>query len=195
MGAGFLVSKLLKELKKAPQKAAAIANGEKERLFKFAVVGGSGLLLKLILMGLGVELLGISQYIVIFPAALIVNASNFTLNTLWTFKGFNPGIKGYFKYLGLNAISFIGYMGVYYTFLATGQHYLMAGFYGVCTIGLINFALSRLKSEMKPYEREYSLSWKEFMDKLMEACKDANESINEPNEPNEPKTIPRSKKD
>ena len=145
MGAGFLVSKLLKELKKAPQKAAAIANGEKERLFKFAVVGGSGLLLKLILMGLGVELLGISQYIVIFPAALIVNASNFTLNTLWTFKGFNPGIKGYFKYLGLNAISFIGYMGVYYTFLATGQHYLMAGFYGVCTIGLINFALSRLK--------------------------------------------------
>ncbi len=33
-------------------------------------------------------------------------------------------------------------------------------------LGFADFALSKLKSEMKPYEKDYSLSWKEFIDKF-----------------------------
>lgn len=33
-------------------------------------------------------------------------------------------------------------------------------------LGFADFALSRLKSEMKPYEKEYSMRWKDFMDKF-----------------------------
>ena len=59
-GAGFLVSKLIAELRKAPQKAIEIAKEEKERLFKFAIVGGSGMVLKLILIAIRVELIYLS---------------------------------------------------------------------------------------------------------------------------------------
>lgn len=33
-------------------------------------------------------------------------------------------------------------------------------------LGFADFALERLKSEMKPFEREYSMPWKEFIDKF-----------------------------
>lgn len=33
-------------------------------------------------------------------------------------------------------------------------------------LGFADFALERFKSEMKPYEKEYSMEWKEFMDKF-----------------------------
>jgi len=33
-------------------------------------------------------------------------------------------------------------------------------------LGFVDFALSKLKSEMKPYEKEYLMQWKEFVYKF-----------------------------
>lgn len=35
-------------------------------------------------------------------------------------------------------------------------------------LGFADFALGRLKSEMKPYEKEYAMQWREFIDKFEE---------------------------
>jgi putative flippase GtrA len=58
------------------------------KLFKFMVVGGIGAILSLGLMYLFTTVLGLFYLISYFITFMIVVAFNYTLNSLWTFKGY-----------------------------------------------------------------------------------------------------------
>lgn len=145
IGAGYIMQKLIDSIKRKPKELTQLALQEKQRISKYATVGGMGFIWKLVILYILVDLIEMSEYIAVIPVFFVISLHNYLLNSFWTFKGWNSGKAGYFKYVLLNGATALIYFAVYYMFISIGTHYLMASTLGGGSAALLNFALARFK--------------------------------------------------
>lgn len=143
-GTGFLLNAATQYIINKTKEATDIAIEERNHFIKFAIVGAMGVGWKTLLLWIGINSYGISEWIIIIPIFFIIFLHNYVLNNYWTFKDFHIANNGIAKYLGVNLLSATIFFSVYYGFLFMDLHYLIASYLGVGAAALINFAGSRL---------------------------------------------------
>jgi dolichol-phosphate mannosyltransferase len=99
-------------------------NPKIQRIFKFGVVGGTGLVMQtLIFEILGVRLKVLSPSVAGMVGGEVAIISNFIFNNLWTFKEYAvTGIKMLVKFLQFNLTSFISLFLIQYPVLRLGEY-------------------------------------------------------------------------
>ena len=124
-------------------KAQTITSCYQGRLFRFAIVGGTGTVVNLGIMYLMTDIVGlyyIFSYIIAFTAALF---NNYLLNSRWTFKQ-EARISGLLKYAGVSVFTLAINEGLIY--LLTGKlglWYMLSTMISILTAFLINYSISR----------------------------------------------------
>ena len=142
-GIGALIHQVYQLIKNGSTAAIKLTKEERDRVLKFGISGGIGLVWKTILLVALVEIFNVSEVLAVIPIFFLISLHNYILNSIWTFKGFKPGRYGYFRYLLVNAATGVVYFSIYYSFLYIDTYYLYASFLGVGAAGLLNFAASR----------------------------------------------------
>lgn len=143
-GTGYLVNAVIQAFRNKTKEATSLALDERNRFTKFAIVGFMGVIWKTILLWIGVNNYGISEWIIIIPIFFIIFMHNYTLNNYWSFKNLDRASNSIIKYLGINLASGAIFFSVYYVFLFLDVHFLLASYLGVGAAAFINFAGSRL---------------------------------------------------
>ena len=111
---------------------------------RFAIVGGIGTVVKLGSLWLLVEMGGL-HYLGAYPVAFVLTvSSNYLLNSLWTFRDRERGLKGYAKYMTLSSFTLCINQGLLW-FLSSqlGLWYMWSASLGVLVAFFLNFTISR----------------------------------------------------
>ena len=111
---------------------------------RFAIVGGIGTVVKLSSLWLLVEMGGL-HYLGAYPVAFVLTvSSNYLLNSLWTFRDRERGLKGYAKYMTLSSFTLCINQGLLW-FLSSqlGLWYMWSASLGVLVAFFLNFTISR----------------------------------------------------
>jgi len=125
------------------------------QVVKFATVGGIGTIVKLGLLYLMVEYANIHYLGANAVTFLVAVTHNYTLNSLWTFRGRQANPVGYLKYVTTSLFS-LG-INTCIVFVLTGPAgiwYVASAFIAILIGFLINYTLSRrwvwAKSRLEP---------------------------------------------
>ncbi|MFH1978315.1 MAG: GtrA family protein [Candidatus Aenigmatarchaeota archaeon] len=114
-----------------------------KRFLKYAVVGGTGVIVNEGLLYFFTDFIGLFYLISSIIAIEVAILSNFTWNELWTFKDLSHKHKGAAKRLGkFNAVSIVGILiNVVVLFLITnlGIYYLTSNLFGIAAATLWNY--------------------------------------------------------
>lgn len=116
-----------------------------QRFLKFALVGGLGSLISLILLYSFVEAFGLNKYLAWFFGLVVGLASNFILNSIYTWadrkaNSKNEIIKRLIKYYSFYGLIILLNYFFYFLFNTLGLHYILSAFISVFICALINFS-------------------------------------------------------
>ena len=111
---------------------------------RFAIVGGIGTVVKLGSLWLLVEMGGL-HYLGAYPVAFVLTvSSNYLLNSLWTFRDRERGLKGYAKYMTLSSFTLCINQGLLWLLSSQlGLWYMWSASLGVLVAFFLNFTISR----------------------------------------------------
>ncbi len=114
------------------------------RLLKFCAVGGSGAVLSLALMYIGVGMLGIHYLLNYAITFAIVVAFNYSLNRIWTFSDYKSrGILWF--YVGRLGTLFINEVILYLLVDVAGVQYILSTIVAIMVSVVLNYQYSRRK--------------------------------------------------
>ena len=116
-----------------------------KKLIKFCIVGGSGTLIGLGVLYFGTHVLG-WFYLISYALSFVISViSNYTLNTLWTFKGSSLSYSACLRYAGTSLFTLgISTLMMYVLTSVFGIWYMFSSVIVTVCVFPINYLLSRM---------------------------------------------------
>lgn len=116
----------------------------RSKFIRFCIVGGSGAVLSLLLMYIGVDILEIHYMVNYFMVFMIVVAFNYVLNKSWTFYEYkSSGIVSF--YIGRIGTLIINECILYLMVSILDIQYLMSTIVAISISMMLNYKYSRSK--------------------------------------------------
>ena len=119
-----------------------------EEFFKFAVVGGSGVLVNMGLLYVLTRFLGLRLEIASVIAIEVSILSNFTLNNLWTFRKRDTHVPFWSRLLRYHLVTglagVVNYLVLLLLVKALGWHDMLSNLIGIAIGTIINYSLNSL---------------------------------------------------